>query len=190
MQDKQLVPVTNRYIAFLRAINVGKRTVQMARLRDIAVGLGLSDVATFIASGNLIFADPQQRSATVLEPWLTAELAHALGFHSDVFLRTPAENARAATRSFGAWTQFPPADHSLYIGMLHRPPTAAVIAALTAAQTPVDQFFVDGRELYWLCAKTIGSSDFSGAKLEKLLGAPTTMRNVTSIRKLAALYPE
>jgi uncharacterized protein (DUF1697 family) len=182
--------VTNRYIAFLRAINVGKRTVQMARLRQIASGLGLSDVETFIASGNLIFSDPKARSAAVLEQWLTTELAHALGFHTDVFLRTPAENAHAAHVNFGSGKEFPPSDHTLYIGMLHRAPNEQVVAALNAAQTPVDQFFVDGRELYWLCAKTIGTSDFSGAKLEKLLGAPTTMRNVTSIRKLAALYPE
>ncbi len=190
MQDEQLVPVTNRYIAFLRAINVGKRTVQMARLREIATELGLTDVATFIASGNLIFRDPQSRTAAVVEQWLTTELALALGFHSDVFVRTPAENARIANMRFGDSKEFPPANHALYIGMLHQTPSADVVAALMSAQTPVDQFFVAGREFYWLCAKTIGTSDVTGAKLEKLLGAPMTMRNVTSMRKLAALYPE
>ena len=44
-----------RYIAFLRAINVGGRVVTMSRLRDVFVGLGFRGVDTFIASGNVVF---------------------------------------------------------------------------------------------------------------------------------------
>ena len=45
-----------RHIAFLRAINVGGHTVTMDRLRQLFTGLGLKDVETFIASGNVIFS--------------------------------------------------------------------------------------------------------------------------------------
>ena len=41
-----------RYIAFLRAINVGGHTVKMDQLRALFEELGLSNVETFIASGN------------------------------------------------------------------------------------------------------------------------------------------
>ena len=45
-----------RYLALLRGINVGGRNkVAMADLRDLAAGLGHSDVATYIQSGNLLF---------------------------------------------------------------------------------------------------------------------------------------
>lgn len=44
-----------RYIAFLRAINVGGHTVKMDRLREIFEALGFSNVETFIASGNVVF---------------------------------------------------------------------------------------------------------------------------------------
>ena len=45
-----------RYIAFLRAINVGGRhTVKMDFLRDFFESLGFSNVETFIASGNVVF---------------------------------------------------------------------------------------------------------------------------------------
>jgi uncharacterized protein (DUF1697 family) len=45
-----------RFVAFLRAINVGGgRTVKMQTLRQVFESLGFSGVATFIASGNVVF---------------------------------------------------------------------------------------------------------------------------------------
>ena len=45
-----------RYVALLRGINVGGKTlVKMAELRDCVEGLGFDDVSTFIASGNVLF---------------------------------------------------------------------------------------------------------------------------------------
>jgi len=44
-----------RYIAFLRAINVGGRNVSMAELRRLFQELGADQVETFIASDNVIF---------------------------------------------------------------------------------------------------------------------------------------
>ncbi len=44
-----------RYVAFLRAINLPGRNVKMDRLRSTFVSLGLDNVDTFIASGNVIF---------------------------------------------------------------------------------------------------------------------------------------
>jgi uncharacterized protein (DUF1697 family) len=45
----------SRFFAFLRAINVGGRTVKMTRLRREFDLLGFSGVETFIASGNVVF---------------------------------------------------------------------------------------------------------------------------------------
>ena len=45
----------NRHVAFLRAVNVGGRTVRMADLTKRLGRLGLQDVSTFIASGNVCF---------------------------------------------------------------------------------------------------------------------------------------
>ena len=44
-----------RYIAFLRAINVGGHVVKMDALRRLFESLGFSNVETFIASGNVLF---------------------------------------------------------------------------------------------------------------------------------------
>jgi uncharacterized protein (DUF1697 family) len=40
-----------RYVAFLRAVNVGGRIVKMDELRGLFAEVGLSEVETFIASG-------------------------------------------------------------------------------------------------------------------------------------------
>ena len=52
-----------RFIAFLRAINVGRgRTVKMRSLRQVFESLGFSEVATFIASGNVVFETRTKKS--------------------------------------------------------------------------------------------------------------------------------
>ena len=45
------------YVAFLRGVNVGgKSIVSMTAIREALVALGLSDVRTYINSGNVIFS--------------------------------------------------------------------------------------------------------------------------------------
>jgi len=44
-----------RYVALLRGINLGGHTVKMDRLKKLFEELGLKNVETFIASGNVIF---------------------------------------------------------------------------------------------------------------------------------------
>lgn len=56
-----------KYVALLRGINVGGKTlIKMADLRTCAEELGLDAVSTFIASGNLLF-ESAERSAAKLE---------------------------------------------------------------------------------------------------------------------------
>jgi uncharacterized protein (DUF1697 family) len=52
-----------RMVALLRAVNVGGRKLPMAELRALCAGLGWSDVATYIQSGNLVFAAPGKAEA-------------------------------------------------------------------------------------------------------------------------------
>jgi len=56
--------MTKPYIALLRGINVGgKNKVPMADLRSALEDLGLSNVATYIASGNVIFESDNRPGA-------------------------------------------------------------------------------------------------------------------------------
>lgn len=175
-----------RHIAFLRAINVGGHTVKMDRLRGLFEALDFTDVETFIASGNVIFESPVEDAHT-LEQQIEAHLRQALGYDVATFIRTPAELAAVA-----AHQPFPSADlegNMLYVGFLQAPPIDDAHQKLMALQTPLDEFRVNGRELYWLCRTSISQSAVSGAKIERALGMRATLRNVTTVRKLAAKYP-
>jgi uncharacterized protein (DUF1697 family) len=176
-----------RSIAFLRAINVGGHTVKMDHLRMLFAALGFSNVETFIASGNVIFEAPSENSA-VLERQIEQHLRQALGYNVATFIRSTSELA-AITH----YQPFPPAElqgegNALYIAFLRAPPSAATQEKLMAFRTAADDFHVHGREVYWLCRKKISDSAFSSALLEKTLGMPATMRNATTVRKLAAKY--
>ena len=58
----------SRYVALLRGVNVGGNgKVPMPVLRQVFVDAGLSDVATLINSGNVVFTAPDAPSASDLE---------------------------------------------------------------------------------------------------------------------------
>jgi uncharacterized protein (DUF1697 family) len=176
-----------KYIAFLRAINVGGHTVKMDALRRLFEALGFSGVETFIASGNVIFEStaPNPRA---LEKKIEGQLQEALGYAVATFLRTPAElRAVAGYRPFKD-SELKAEGNVLYIAFVAGPPGEEATRKLQTFTTPVDEFHVHGREVYWLCHKKIGESRFSGALLEKTLGMPATMRNVTTVKKIAAQY--
>jgi uncharacterized protein (DUF1697 family) len=68
----------SRFIAFLRAINVGGHTVKMDDLRQLFEALGFSGVETFIASGNVVF-ETNARKVKALDKEDRAEAARSAG---------------------------------------------------------------------------------------------------------------
>ncbi len=171
-------------VAFLRAINVGGHVVKMDRLRRLFEEIGCTDVETVIASGNVVFRSAA-RSERALAGRIAAHLEKSLGYAVATFLRTPGELSAVAGRKIFDEAQ----PHRLYVGFLSAKPAAAAVRRLEEAATAVDAFRVVGREIYWLCRTSFSESLFSGARLEKLLGMPTTLRNVTTVRKIADRYP-
>ncbi len=73
-----------RYVAFLRAINVGGHTVKMDYLRQVFESFGLSGVETFIASGNVVFEAPTA-DARALDEQIGQGLREALGYDVATF---------------------------------------------------------------------------------------------------------
>jgi uncharacterized protein (DUF1697 family) len=175
-----------RYFAFLRAINVGGHTVKMAVLRQQFEALGFSNVETFIASGNVVFETPARNTRT-LEQKIAQCLRAALGYEVATFIRTEAElSAIAQYQPFS-----PPAlkdARALNVAFLADVLDAASQNRLTGRRTDIDDFHVQGREVYWLCRRKQSESTFSNAVLEKAIGRPSTLRGFNTIQKLAAKY--
>lgn len=172
-----------RYLAFLRAINVGGHTVTMARLKQLFEGEGLSDVTSYLASGNLAFRSRSTASAA-LERRLERTLYQALGFEVATFLRSEAELLAAQ-----AHRPYSPAEiataHTLCIGFIARSLDQAALPRLQALCNEIDQYRVHGRELYHRCTTGLGQSTVTNKALEKALGQPVTMRNLKTVAKVA-----
>ncbi len=174
-----------RYAAFLRAINVGGRVVKMDVLRRVFESLDFAKVETVIASGNVLF-DASSKSAKVLEKTIEKGLHDKLGYAVETFVRTPAEmTAVAEYKPFPA-RELAAAESVLYVGFLDDEPTTTAKKRVLALATDVDEFNLHGRELYWLLRTKFSESKITGNKLERTLEMPTTLRNVTTVRKIAA----
>ena len=167
----------NRYVAFLKAVNTPSRNVKMDRLRSVVESAGVANVATYIASGNVIFdADPDPGLAISIEETLETQL----GFPVPVYLRTSAEVVAVAD-------QRPYGDHEerLEISFLPTTPESAAVAALVETAVPPDRLIVIGREVYWSHISPRTESPHSEARVARLLGMPTTQRTATTVRRIA-----
>jgi uncharacterized protein (DUF1697 family) len=175
-----------RYIAFLRAINVGGHTVKMDVLRLQFEALGFSKVETFIASGNIIF-ETTARNTQTLEKKIEKQLHAVLGYEVATFIRTEAELAAIAN-----YQPFSPATMKtaqvLAVAFLTDVLDTAAEKKLLAFTTDIDQFHVKGREMYWLSRQKQSESTFSNARLEKILGQSTTIRGMNTVQRMAAKY--
>jgi uncharacterized protein (DUF1697 family) len=176
-----------RYVAFLRAINVGGHVVKMDRLAREFEALGLRSVQTFIASGNVIF-ESGVKDPAALERRIAGALEKSLGYTVPTFLRTDAEVARIAAHRPFAQPAIAAA-HRFYVGFLAAPPAAAARQALLSLRSDIDDFSVDGRELYWISRTSTADSKLSNTVFEKKLGMPATFRGTNTVERIAAKYP-
>ncbi|MEO8337244.1 MAG: DUF1697 domain-containing protein [bacterium] len=175
-----------RYVALLRAINVGGRTIKMDRLRSIFEELPLDNVETFIASGNVLF-DTTARDIPALERKIEQHLEDRLGIEVGTHLRALDDLAGViANHPFGDAKS---RGHTLSVGFYKEPLAADVLGKLKAVVADYDDFHVNGRELYWYCRGGMSDSVIWKKVPKKLLSTDNTFRNVTTIQRLAAKLP-
>lgn len=177
-----------KYVAFLRAFNVGGRTIKMEALRTHFSALGFIGVETFIASGNVIFGS-EIAQASAIEERIETGLSQALGYRVETLVRTVEQVAEVAR-----YVPFPGEDvdgpgSSLYVMFVRDRLPETASAALVALGTDVDAFHVHGSEVYWWCRTRISESPlFSGVAAGRIIKATATTRNITTVRKLAGKY--
>lgn len=172
-----------KYIAFLRAINVGGHTVKMDHLKKLFESLGFSNIETFIASGNVIF-EASSKNSLALEKKIADHLEKELGYAVDTFVRTIQEVIEIEKNN-----PFTPKgkDDSVYVSFLHETLDKEKTATLMALKNKNNDFSLIGKEIYWLRLNK-DDSIFLKSSLEKLLKVSSTNRNMTTINKLIQKY--
>jgi uncharacterized protein (DUF1697 family) len=152
-----------RYVALLRAVNVGgHKPVKMADLVKQFYAAGATNVATYIASGNVVFAHEDKDPL----PALTA----ATGL--PMFLRT-----RSRFLSIVDANPYPRDTDRLHLMLL---PSRAKVTIPTVGP---EEYTQRGTELYVQLPSGAGSSKLA-ARLGKLGG---TMRNWRTVMALHAM---
>jgi uncharacterized protein (DUF1697 family) len=176
----------DRYVAFLRGMNLGGRRITNDDLRSHFEALGCAEVATFRASGNVVFAADGEKPAALSER-LEAGLGESLGYEVPVFLRG-AEELRgiAAAEPFGAKAVEASAG-KLQVALLRKAPPPAARKKVEALSTEADRLAIDGRELYWLPEGGLSDSDLDLKAIAALLG-PVTIRTKGTIDQIAAKH--
>lgn len=171
-----------KYIAFLRAINVGGHNVKMDELKKHFESLGFSNVETFIASGNVIF-ETSAKDTAKLEKKIESKLLETLKYEVITFLRTPGEVADIAQ-----YKPFKAKGEALNVAFIAEPPDEATVKKLMTYKNEIDDFHVHGREVYWLCQIKQSESKFSNAAFEKIIGRRATFRGINTIQRMAEKY--
>ncbi len=109
--------MSDTYVAFLRGINLGKRSVKSPELKAAYVAMGFTEVRTLLASGNVIFSADSRPDPQALEGGFKA----AFGFESGTVLRSQAElRALVAADPFNGRTE--DENTKLYVTFLAEPP--------------------------------------------------------------------
>jgi uncharacterized protein (DUF1697 family) len=176
-----------RHVAFLRGMNLGGRRITNVELEKAFEGLGLKEVATFRASGNVVFDGPKGVDGADIAAKIEAGLADSLGYEVAVFLRSCAQVvAIAAQQPFEA-SKVEASAGKLQVAMLPDAPGKLARKEALALRTDDDPLAIEGSELYWLPSGGMSESDLDLKTLESELG-PWTMRTMGTIEQLAAKH--
>ena len=176
-----------RYVAFLRAVNVGGRIVKMQDLKAAFETLPVTNVRTFIASGNVIF-DARSKDAASLERRAETALKTALGIHIDVFVRSLDELPRIA--ECGPYREIAASGKggTVYVGFLRDAPGPEWDGKLKSASTADDEYCIRDREVLWLHRAHAADRLGQAPPLQKNMLA--TFRNARTVRRIADKFRE
>jgi uncharacterized protein (DUF1697 family) len=172
------------HIAFLRAVNVGKRQVKMAALKEWLADDGFTDVETYIQTGN-VRVGTSVRSAAKVEQQLEKLLLDRCGFEVPCIMFSPAELTQVYADAM-AIEPPPYADREesrRYVIFFRDAPTAAQVAECAAYEGEIDRAWIVGRAAHvWIAGKMMDAKIFGA--LDKIFD-PGTNRNLTVVKALA-----
>jgi uncharacterized protein (DUF1697 family) len=170
-------------------MNLGNRRITNDELCRRFEDLGFTDVAAFLASGNVVFTVPDDEGADPerLARRIAEGLEAALDYPVPTFLRSADEvRALAAHEPFPAG-QVEASDGKLQVALLASSPAKADREAALALATGDDRLALGERELWWLPAGRLTDSELDLGALEKRLG-DWTMRTANTVRRMAAKF--
>ena len=175
-----------KFIALLRAVNVGGRKLPMADLRALCERLGWSEVRTYIQSGNIVFdADGK---ADALEEALEAAIGKEFGLDVPVIVRSAAQwDKIVAGNPFSKEAEKSP--NWVLLGLAKRKIADGAAAAIAAKGKAGERVEAAGEALWFHYPEGVGTSKLTPASIDRAAGSPVTARNwrtVLTLEEMAA----
>lgn len=171
----------NTWIALFRGINVGgHRKLPMKELVTELENLGLSDVTTYIQSGNAIFRSVETEPS-VLSDRIANAIQSSHGFQPRVLVLSLEEFRAAAAAS-----PFPTADaesKTVHLYFLSEPTTKPDLDAMDAVKKDREEYVLSKKVLYLRTPDGFGKSKLA-ERVERSLGVEATARNWRSVTKI------
>jgi uncharacterized protein (DUF1697 family) len=158
----------------------------MRSLRRVFESLGFSGVATFIASGNVVFETTTKKTKS-LERKIEKALHDALGYEVGTFIRGETELAKIANYHPFSQSKLDTSWHCNIIFLADNL-TPMLKRNVKALRTNTDAFEVRGREIYWLRRRKQDRALFSTVPLEKILSRAFTVRGADTIKRIASKW--
>jgi uncharacterized protein (DUF1697 family) len=176
----------SKYAAFLRGMNVGGHRLTNVELCGHFAAMGFRDVASFRASGNVIFAGEEQADDAVAER-IEQGLEQALGYAVPTFIRAASEvRAIAALQPFAS-EHVEASTGKLQVALLSARPAAKDRRTVLALASDADRLHFGERELYWLPSGGLLDSELDMKGIERRLGA-MTVRTKNTIEQIAGKH--
>ncbi len=173
------------FIAFLRAVNVGKRQYPMAELREALTNAGFEGVTTHIQTGNVLVRT-RLRSPARIKATLERAMSEDRGFAVPVVLMTPTELRETYLEARAVADEVSEQGHEIrghYLTLLAEPATEGPARDLEARSEPGEEIRVGRRAVHLLLAQPFHEARTGNAEVERHLGVATT-RSLTVITKL------
>lgn len=171
------------FVVFLRAVNVGGRTLKMADARKVLEDNDFGDVESHIQTGNFLLTTTM-RSVTKVEQSVGRVLGEHAGYDIVAIARRPAD-LPALVAEVDAIPAGLKGESSRYVSFCSTAPTAARAAELEELDTAGERARVIGKDVLMEFAVPFHEAKLTGPRIEKVLGVPGTARNMTVVRALA-----
>ena len=173
-----------RYVAFLRAINVaGHATVKMTDLKGAFASAGCQNVGTFIQSGNVIFESAEKKKGVLFQN-IQTELRDLIGDEPVLVTRTVSELDRIRKAAPFTRSQVG-SDAKLYVAFLARKPARKPRFPLVEPKEALEAVAMTDREVFVVSRrKKNGFYGFPNNFIEKELGVAATTRNWSTVTRI------
>jgi len=173
-----------KYVAFLRAINVGGHNkIKMDDLKKLFVSSGFKNVETVIQSGNVIFETPE-KSIKLITDKIEKKLKEFMKKDIKVFVRNSSELERIVLDNPFGKTEAND-EIKTYVFFLYKEPAETIKIPFKSAAGDVNVFKKIGSQVFILVKKTPGKASSPNSLIEKRFGVPATARNWNVVCKIS-----